>query len=52
MAAEALARGLMAGDPDSFKAGYSAESAALAAVEMFALDDAQAAELRRRLPDR
>lgn len=37
-AAEALARGLMKGDAATFKAGYTADNAAIAAAEVFALD--------------
>lgn len=32
------ARGLMRGDPKTFKAGYTAESAVLATAEFFKLD--------------
>lgn len=50
-AAEAFARDLMCGDPDNFKAGYSAPNAYLATVEVFGLRPHQAANLRNALQD-
>lgn len=44
-----LALGLMKGDPATFKAGYTAANAALAAQDVFGLSDAETAELRREL---
>jgi hypothetical protein len=35
LAAALLARGLMQGDPETFKVGYSRESAVLAALEAY-----------------
>jgi hypothetical protein len=39
LAAVMLARGLMQGDPEKFKAGYTKENALLAAYEMFDIND-------------
>ena len=45
-AAVALARDLMRGDPDTFKAGYSPANAALAAGELFGLNAAETDAVR------
>lgn len=50
-AAEMLGRGLMAGDPDTFKQGYSRENAVLATTDMLGLTDSERDTLRERLPD-
>lgn len=50
--AEALTRDLAAGDPDSFKAGYSIPSAVLAAAEAFGLAEDERAELACRVERR
>lgn len=44
-AATTFCRDLMKGDPKTFKAGYSAENAVLATVDMFGLSEAQKAAL-------
>lgn len=51
-AAEMFARDLMRGDKESFKAGYSVESAHLAAIETFELAISEAWELSERLRSR
>ena len=50
-AGETMARALMAGDPDTFKAGYSRENALLATVEMLSMTDSERDTLRERLPN-
>jgi hypothetical protein len=48
-AARALAEDLMEGDATRFKAGYSAENALLAAVEVFGLSKDEAATVGTRV---
>jgi hypothetical protein len=50
-AAERLGRALMAGDPDTFKAGYSRENAVMATGEMLGLTAYECDLLRERLPE-
>lgn len=45
-----VAKGLMAGDPAQFKAGYTDENAALAVRNLYDLDDDQVADVLLRLP--
>lgn len=44
-AATAMAQDLMRGDPGRFKAGYSADSALIAAIEVFALNEQTASDV-------
>lgn len=46
-----LARGLMEGDPATFKVGYSQENAVLAVQDLHKLTDEEADELRIKLGD-
>jgi hypothetical protein len=47
LAAVELARELMAGDPATLKQGYDAANAALAAQELFQLDELETSAVRR-----
>jgi len=48
-AAAEVAAGLMAGDPATFKAGYTLDNAVIAAAEVYELDDAAQTAVRMRL---
>jgi hypothetical protein len=52
LAAIELARELMVGDPATFKQGYDAPNAALAAQELFRLDEFETSAVRRAVEPR